>query len=161
MRFGLGIGEGHFIQAPTNNPGEAFMQNIEAFYLGRCFAPHPRPGQYRRHFRARIAHALFGGEHVILIQVQLDFEDLPLAIIPGERDGLAGRQRSAADLPIRLPIRNAGATIGRSPAPLREIRGSGIARREKPHGGGAGVGGFAVAQQHQIIQPCATKVQVT
>ena len=137
------------------------MQNIEAFNLRRCFAPHTRPGQHRHQVSPGIAHALFGGEHVILIQAQLDFENLALAIIPAERDRLAWRQRSTADLPIRLPIRDAGAAIGCGPAPLREIRGGGIARREKPHRRRASIGGFAVAQQHQIIQPCATKVQVT
>ena len=136
------------------------MQNEEAFHLGRRFAPDARPGQHRHRVSAGITHALFGGEHVILIQAQLDFENLPLPVIPGERDRLARRKRPAADLPIRIPIRHLGAAIGGGPTPLREVRRGGITRREKPHGRGARISGFAVAEQHQIIQPRASQIEI-
>ena len=136
------------------------MQNEEAFHLGRRFAPDARPGQHRHQFSPGIAHALFGGEHVILIQGQLDFENLPLAIIPGERHWLARRKRPTADLPIRIPIRHLGAAIGGGPTPLREVRRGGITRREKAHRRRTRISGFAVAQQHQIIKPRATQIEI-
>ena len=103
-----------------------------------------------------VRHLLRGGDHVIVIDRQADFKELPRAVVPAERHRAAGRQRAALRGPERVAIRRAQPFT--LPAEACEI-GVLRARRAVKADGRRILGDrFLIGRQHDVIDARALEV---
>jgi hypothetical protein len=109
----------------------------------------------------RIDHRPLGGEHVELVDREADAEFLALAVVPAQRDRLAGCERPTFGAPRGAGVGQLDGISGlarANPAELRELLRGRARRREQPHRARILLDRLAVGLEHDVVDPRADEV---
>ena len=92
-------------------------------------------------------------EHVGVVDLDPALEAQPLAVVPGERDRLAGAQLGAVGAPDRVAAGDRHRRVGGDPAELDEVGVERAGRAQQGDVGGARRGGQLVVRQDHVVDP--------
>ncbi len=159
VALGLGLVVGGLLQRAVDHAQQALEQHVVAGDLGLVVAADARPGEQRDRLAGGVLHRLVDREHVVVVDRQADLEGQPGAVVPGQRDRLAGRQLVRRRGPGGVVVRQFhGRACRRRPAILDVVGMILRPRLQQPDQRRVRGDLLAVVLQHQVIELGAQQI---
>ena len=159
--LGLDVVIARIVEIAVDDTDEAFMQRRIMCRSGHAVARDIGVRIERDRGAGLVAHAVVDGEQILIVHRDGAGKDEALAIVPAQRDGMAGRKHRAACLfPLRRIVGNLemGGRVHR-PTEHREIGIARALRRQQHDFRTLGIERLAILLKPQIVEARALQEQ--